>query len=144
MHCNCPLSCYKKQKETPCSKPMVPMESLEKNDLPTNKEVASAKQASFEEKPSEVGSLVYLAIYVENSSPAPHAQRPLYVDDPGEVLHQTQLQAIDASADIRDALKNEVIQQLILGSSLFYVKFVFAITFSILISALYAMVVKPV
>uniref|UniRef100_A0A7N0ZWH2 Uncharacterized protein n=2 Tax=Kalanchoe fedtschenkoi TaxID=63787 RepID=A0A7N0ZWH2_KALFE len=120
MHCNCPLSCYKKQKETPCSKPMVPMESLEKNDLPTNKEVASAKQAT------------------------PHAQRPLYVDDPGEVLHQTQLQAIDASADIRDALKNEVIQQLILGSSLFYVKFVFAITFSILISALYAMVVKPV
>uniref|UniRef100_A0A7N0UWH0 Uncharacterized protein n=1 Tax=Kalanchoe fedtschenkoi TaxID=63787 RepID=A0A7N0UWH0_KALFE len=33
---------------------MVPMESLEKNDLPAIKEVASAEQASFEEKPSEV------------------------------------------------------------------------------------------
>uniref|UniRef100_A0A7N0TP89 HIT-type domain-containing protein n=2 Tax=Kalanchoe fedtschenkoi TaxID=63787 RepID=A0A7N0TP89_KALFE len=111
----CSLSCYKKHKETPCSKPMIPMASLEKNDLPANKEAASAEQESFEEKPNEVASLVNPAISVEKLSPAPHAQRPFYVDGPGEVLQQTQLQAIAASADIRDALENEEIQNLILN-----------------------------
>ncbi|XP_031278350.1 zinc finger HIT domain-containing protein 3 [Pistacia vera] len=43
------------------------------------------------------------------------AERPLNVDEPSEVLQKVQLESIASSSEIRDALKDENLQKLILG-----------------------------
>ncbi|CAM8971225.1 unnamed protein product [Rhodiola kirilowii] len=115
----CSLDCFKKHKEIPCAKPVVLVENSERNNLPAvviieDKDVVAKLEIS-KEKPSEESSFVKLSMFGEKSSPSPKVQRPYYVDDPHYVLPQTELQAIAASTDIRESLKNEEIQQLILG-----------------------------
>ncbi|KAK2986377.1 hypothetical protein RJ640_026641 [Escallonia rubra] len=46
--------------------------------------------------------------------PALHVQRPYYVDEPSMVLQQLQLESIASSSEVRDALKDQELQKLIL------------------------------
>ncbi|KAJ4849389.1 hypothetical protein Tsubulata_033757 [Turnera subulata] len=43
----------------------------------------------------------------------PLVQRPLYVDEPGEVVSKLQLESVASSDDIRNALKDETLQKII-------------------------------
>ncbi|KAJ8749503.1 hypothetical protein K2173_025698 [Erythroxylum novogranatense] len=74
----CSLVCFKKHKETPCS-----------------------KAVSAGEKPSV--------------DPKPSVARPVTVDKGNEVLQQLELESIASSTEIRNALKNERLQKLIIG-----------------------------
>ncbi|XP_052185510.1 uncharacterized protein LOC127797058 [Diospyros lotus] len=47
------------------------------------------------------------------SFPVLQFERPLYVDEPSEVLQQLQLESIASSSEIRDALKDGELQKLI-------------------------------
>ncbi|XP_044501374.1 uncharacterized protein LOC123222589 isoform X3 [Mangifera indica] len=47
--------------------------------------------------------------------PQSSAERPLNVDEPGEVLQKVQLESIASSSEIRDVLKDESLQKLILS-----------------------------
>lgn len=49
----------------------------------------------------------------ETTNPQSLVERPIYVDEPIEVLEKAHLESIAASSEIRDALKNEDLQKLI-------------------------------
>ncbi|XP_044501371.1 zinc finger HIT domain-containing protein 3 isoform X1 [Mangifera indica] len=66
-----------------------------------HKEIPCVKPESIEEK----------SIAIPQSS----AERPLNVDEPGEVLQKVQLESIASSSEIRDVLKDESLQKLILS-----------------------------
>lgn len=87
----CSLGCFKKHKENPCATP----KSISSDEGTKN---LFAVPASIDEKPSIPESL---------------AERPIFVDEPSEVLEKAQLEAIAASTEITDALKNEDLQKLI-------------------------------
>ncbi|WMV31947.1 hypothetical protein MTR67_025332 [Solanum verrucosum] len=59
----------------------------------------------------------------ENSAapaPALHVEKPIYVDEPGEAVNQSQLESIASSSEILEAIRNKELQKLIynLDSSL--------------------------
>nr|AFK35496.1 unknown [Medicago truncatula] len=87
----CSLACFKKHKELPCVDP-------------TPSETKTADLESHVEKPSVVDNAV-----VE----APVEKPLVVVDKTGEVLQQFQLEAIASSSEIRDALNDKALQELI-------------------------------
>lgn len=86
----CSLACFKKHKELPCVNP-------------TPSETKTAALESLVEKPSVVDNAVVEAL----------VEKPLVVDKTGEVLQQFQLEAIASSSEIRDALNDKALQELI-------------------------------
>ncbi|KAJ8553009.1 hypothetical protein K7X08_020402 [Anisodus acutangulus] len=54
------------------------------------------------------------------SAPAPHVEKPIYIDEPSEALNQPQLESIASSNEILEAIRNKDLQKLIydLDSSL--------------------------
>lgn len=88
----CSLTCFKKHKETPC---------------------ATTKPVSGEETTNP--SPVRVSSDEQRTNPLSLVERPIYVDEPIEVLEKAQLESIAASSEIRDALKSEDLQKLILN-----------------------------
>ncbi|XP_004495024.1 uncharacterized protein [Cicer arietinum] len=86
----CSLPCFKKHKELPCVNP-------------TSSEGKTTAAESLVEKPSAVDNIVLEAL----------VEKPLVVDKTSEVLQKFQLEAIASSSEIRDALNNKVLQELI-------------------------------
>ncbi|WJX18320.1 hypothetical protein P8452_08128 [Trifolium repens] len=86
----CSLPCFKKHKELPCVNP-------------TSSEAKTTVLESVVEKPSVVNNTVLEAL----------VDRPLAVDKNAEVLQQSQLEAIASSSEIRDALNDKTLQELI-------------------------------
>ncbi|XP_059433649.1 uncharacterized protein LOC132166780 isoform X2 [Corylus avellana] len=64
-----------------------------------HKEIPCAKPVSSEEKPNLV--------------PESNVERPLNVEEPGDVLQKLQLEAIASSSEICDALEDENLQKII-------------------------------
>ncbi|KAG8370863.1 hypothetical protein BUALT_Bualt13G0027600 [Buddleja alternifolia] len=81
----CSLACYKKHKEIPCTKP----------------ESSSEEKVSPASAPSD-GSAI-----------APSDEKPCYIDEPIEMLQNSQLQSIASSNEIRDLIKDKKLQKLI-------------------------------
>ncbi|XP_038684662.1 zinc finger HIT domain-containing protein 3 isoform X5 [Tripterygium wilfordii] len=79
----CSLVCFKKHKETPCSKP----------------KSAEEQPTSIEEKSTGASELL--------------VERPVSVDEPGEVLQKSQLESIASSSEICNILKDKSLQKLI-------------------------------
>lgn len=131
----CSLVCYKKHKEIPCGKPICSEDNLSKNSAASVAETSCAKPESSEEKsiipcakpiPSEdnlsknsVFSVAELSCAKpqvsceEKSRPVLLVERPYLVDEPCEVLQKSQLESIASSSEIRYALKNKELQELI-------------------------------
>ncbi|WJX61315.1 hypothetical protein P8452_46420 [Trifolium repens] len=86
----CSLPCFKKHKELPC-------------DNPTSSEAKTTVLESVVEKPSVVDNAISEALVA----------KPLTVDKKGEVLQQSQLEALASSSEIRDALNDKALQELI-------------------------------
>lgn len=86
----CSLVCFKKHKEIPCGKP---------EPEPESEPVSKEKLAP---------------------APALHVEKPIYVDEPGEAVNQSQLDSIASSSEILEAIRNKELQKLIynLDSSL--------------------------
>ncbi|XP_006364547.1 zinc finger HIT domain-containing protein 3 [Solanum tuberosum] len=86
----CSLVCFKKHKEIPCGKPESEPES---------------EPVSEEKLPP---------------APALRVEKPIYVDEPGEAVNQSQLESIASSSEILEAIRNKELQKLIynLDSSL--------------------------
>ncbi|KAH0667803.1 hypothetical protein KY285_029009 [Solanum tuberosum] len=86
----CSLVCFKKHKEIPCGKP---------EPEPESEPVSEEKLAP---------------------APALHVEKPIYVDEPGEAVNQSQLESIASSSEILEAIRNKELQKLIynLDSSL--------------------------
>ncbi|KAL3828116.1 hypothetical protein ACJIZ3_016918 [Penstemon smallii] len=86
----CSLACFKKHKETPCTKPEPITE--EKIETPCT-------------KPEP--------LTVENVDSGSIIRKPCYVDEASEVLQKSKLQSIASSSEIRDSIKDEKLQKLI-------------------------------
>ncbi|KAI3915632.1 hypothetical protein MKX01_015457 [Papaver californicum] len=82
----CSLICYKKHKETPCS-----------NQATPHAETPSLNQVTPHQKPCSI--LL--------------PKRSLEVEEPNLILHETKLQSVVLSNEIRDALKDEKLCKLI-------------------------------
>ncbi|RZC62324.1 hypothetical protein C5167_024077 [Papaver somniferum] len=82
----CSITCYKKHKETPCSK-----------QVASNAETPSSNQVTPDQKPC----------------PTLLSKRSLEVEEPDLILPETKLQSIVLCNEIRDALKDEKLRQLI-------------------------------
>ncbi|XP_045813668.1 uncharacterized protein LOC123907428 isoform X2 [Trifolium pratense] len=89
--CSCSLPCFKKHKELPCVNP-------------TSSEVKTTVLESVVEKPSVIDNAMLEALVAN----------PLAVDKK-EVLEQSQLEALASSSEIRDALNDKALQELICG-----------------------------
>ncbi|CAJ2646795.1 zinc finger HIT domain-containing protein 3 isoform X1 [Trifolium pratense] len=87
----CSLPCFKKHKELPCVNP-------------TSSEVKTTVLESVVEKPSVIDNAMLEALVAN----------PLAVDKK-EVLEQSQLEALASSSEIRDALNDKALQELICG-----------------------------
>ncbi|CAL5207105.1 unnamed protein product [Lathyrus oleraceus] len=86
----CSLACFKNHKELPCVNP-------------TTSAPKTTALESHVEKPSVVENTVLEAV----------VEKPLLVDKRGQVLDQFQLEAIASSSEIRDALNNKSLQELV-------------------------------
>ncbi|GAU28099.1 hypothetical protein TSUD_223400 [Trifolium subterraneum] len=86
---NCSLPCFKKHKELPCVNP-------------TSSEAKTTVSESVVEKPPVVDNAILEALVA----------KPLAVDKK-EVLKQSQLEALASSSEIRDALNDKALQELI-------------------------------
>ncbi|KAK9726503.1 hypothetical protein RND81_05G220200 [Saponaria officinalis] len=100
----CSLACYKKHKETPCGNPKPVLADEEPN--------ISAKVVSGDQEPKASCATPVRSI-VETTIRDPHVERPIYVDEECEVLERSQLESIAASSEIRDALKDENLRNLV-------------------------------
>ncbi|KAL2933058.1 Zinc finger HIT domain-containing protein 3 [Bienertia sinuspersici] len=102
----CSLACFKKHKETPCAtaKSVLP-DQEPKTPCATDKSVMSDKEPST--------SSVIPVSHGKQSALQTLADRPLYIEEPCEVLEKATLESIAASSEIRDALKSEDLQKLI-------------------------------
>ncbi|PNY13613.1 HIT zinc finger protein, partial [Trifolium pratense] len=88
---SCSLPCFKKHKELPCVNP-------------TSSEVKTTVLESVVEKPSVIDNAMLEALVAN----------PLAVDKK-DVLEQSQLEALASSSEIRDALNDKALQELICG-----------------------------
>ncbi|KAI5400500.1 hypothetical protein KIW84_065400 [Lathyrus oleraceus] len=79
---------------------------------PTNSTPKTTALESHVEKPSVVENTV-LEVVVENTVLEAVVEKPLLVDKRGQVLDQFQLEAIASSSEIRDALNNKSLQELV-------------------------------
>ncbi|XP_050883397.1 uncharacterized protein LOC127086647 [Lathyrus oleraceus] len=95
----CSLACFKNHKELPCVNP-------------TTSTPKTTALESHVEKPSVVENTVLEAV-VENTVLEAVVEKPLLVDKRGQVLDQFQLEAIASSSEIRDALNNKSLQELV-------------------------------
>ncbi|CAO2824524.1 unnamed protein product [Amaranthus hypochondriacus] len=87
----CSLVCYKKHKETPCAT----AKSVSSDDIPKTSHTAPVSDDK------------------KLTPPQVLAEQPLHIVKPCEVLEKAKLEAIAASEEIRDALKDEDLQKLI-------------------------------
>ncbi|KNA07874.1 hypothetical protein SOVF_167690 [Spinacia oleracea] len=101
----CSLVCFKKHKETPCAtaKPVM------SDEEPKTSFVTPFAAA---EEPKTAHAIPVSGDYKPTIPPI-LAARPLFIDEPCEVLDKAKLESIAASSEIRDALKSEDIQKLI-------------------------------
>ncbi|CAI8602750.1 unnamed protein product [Vicia faba] len=86
----CSLVCFKEHKELPCVNPTPSAPKTTALELPV-------------EKPSVVDNTVLEAV----------VEKPLVVDKRGQVLDQLKLEAIASSSEIRDALSDKALQELV-------------------------------
>ncbi|XP_038684660.1 zinc finger HIT domain-containing protein 3 isoform X4 [Tripterygium wilfordii] len=104
----CSLVCFKKHKETPCSKP----KSAEEQPTSIEEKSTGASELLVErpvsvDEPGEVlqkSQLESIEFLVE---------RPVRVDEPGEVLQKFQLESMASSSEICNILKDKSLQKLI-------------------------------
>jgi len=87
----CSLPCFKKHKELPCVNPTAP----------------SVPKTTALESPGEKSSAV------DNAVLEAVVEKPLVVDKRVEVLEQFQLEALASSSEIRDALNDKALQELV-------------------------------
>ncbi|XP_074269444.1 uncharacterized protein LOC141592605 isoform X2 [Silene latifolia] len=106
----CSLACFKKHKETPCVKPNSVLSDEEPKD-------SSAKLVSRDEEPGiscdASVSCDEKPTFVSTVLPEPITKGPIYVDEECEVLERSQLESIAASSEIKDALKDEYLRNLV-------------------------------
>ncbi|KAL9228304.1 hypothetical protein vseg_003898 [Gypsophila vaccaria] len=104
----CSLACYKKHKETPCGNPKPVLANEEPIGIAT-------KGVSGDQEPRASCATPVSAVCsdIETTVCEPPVERPIYVDEECEVLERSQLEAIAASFEIRDALKDEDLRNLI-------------------------------
>ncbi|KAK4363657.1 hypothetical protein RND71_018898 [Anisodus tanguticus] len=143
----CSLVCFKKHKEIPCGKSEAEPEPsceeklawlridvdweesllqffdgfkalLIKDELSMKLAYRAVKSptTSLEPHSDEDGR----AREIMTSAPAPHVEKPIYIDEPSEALNQSQLESIASSNEILEAIRNKDLQKLIydLDSSL--------------------------
>ncbi|KAH9623215.1 hypothetical protein KSS87_006217 [Heliosperma pusillum] len=107
----CSLACFKKHKETPCINPKSVLPDEEPKDM-------SAKLVSRDEEPGiSCGASVScddkLSCDDKPILPEPLAKGPIYVDEDCDVLERSQLESIASSSEIKDALKDEYLRNLV-------------------------------
>ncbi|XP_007049879.2 PREDICTED: zinc finger HIT domain-containing protein 3 [Theobroma cacao] len=112
----CSLACFKRHKETPCTKPKSTEEKsgtpCVKSESANDAETTSVKLDSSNDagtpslKPESTKER-------STASPRFQVEKKLEVDDPSEMLQILQLQAIASSSEVREALKDEHLQKLI-------------------------------
>ncbi|KAL2556966.1 HIT-type Zinc finger family protein [Forsythia ovata] len=113
----CSVVCFKKHKVISCTKP---------ESSPGEKftEIETTKREGKEQKSQETGLSEIETLKKEGkeqrlqeidlySDPALHVQKPYCVDEPNEVLQESQLLSIASSSEIRDTLENEELRKLI-------------------------------
>lgn len=54
-----------------------------------------------------------LNLYLSASAPGSHVEKPIYIDEQSEVLNQSRLESIASSNEIREAIRNKELQNLI-------------------------------
>ncbi|XP_042046675.1 zinc finger HIT domain-containing protein 3-like isoform X1 [Salvia splendens] len=96
----CSVACFKKHKEVPCQK----TESVKEE------KVSDPSSTTNNNKPTPSST-------INDNQPPPNSttndSQPPYVDEPSEVLQESQLQSVASSNEIRDLVKNEKLQKLI-------------------------------
>ncbi|CAN8230125.1 unnamed protein product [Cochlearia groenlandica] len=102
----CSLVCFKQHKETPCAKPS----PAEEKPASLAKEV----QVCVDKANDVVEKAQQKDIVASPAKKIPMA-RPINVEEVKYVLEKTQLEAIASCSEIREALKDEALQKLILS-----------------------------
>ncbi|CAI9768702.1 unnamed protein product [Fraxinus pennsylvanica] len=113
----CSLICFKKHKEIPCSKPeslsgekLTETETIKREGKEHRRQEPDMPEKETVNKEGQEQRLHEIDFY---SDPALHIQKPYYVNDPNEVLQESQLLSVASSSEIRGALKNEELRKLI-------------------------------
>ncbi|XP_021767445.1 zinc finger HIT domain-containing protein 3-like [Chenopodium quinoa] len=107
----CSLACFKKHKETPCAS-VKSVVSDEKPKTSIETPCAASKPAVSDDEPKTSYAIPVSCDKIP-MIPQTLTERPLFIDEPCEVLDKAKLESIVASSEIRDALKSEGLQKLI-------------------------------
>ncbi|KAG4982028.1 hypothetical protein JHK87_026777 [Glycine soja] len=118
----CSLVCFKKHKELPCVKPQ-PSEAKTSKSFVHLHNYFDEMRVLFSFISLSASSIVYAELkgilicetwgLGEAAVSESIAEKPLVVDESSEVLEKFQLEAIASSSEIRDALNDKALQELI-------------------------------